>query len=215
MVSCWACCCLFVGYAKHQPLRGAFANHHTPSTTWLGTYAFPPRYCTYTMGFSIMKPILGRASLLRTRAFQFGPSSPILLTRSLLTSPVLAKEKATADSKKPRIARKANAKAKPKAKKEPKAKPKPKPKPAMGKCNPAPHINFALTRHILGLSSLQEASERGHQNAALGLDELCCGVHGQEQGAHQVRVHIYARGECSMESHVPRGKRGSSTSELR
>ncbi|KJA21780.1 hypothetical protein HYPSUDRAFT_55288 [Hypholoma sublateritium FD-334 SS-4] len=83
------------------------------------------------MGFSIMKPILGRAPLLRTRAFQFGPSHSVLLTRSLLTSPVLAKEKATNDGKKPPKPRKTKAKSKPRAKKEPKSKPKPKPKPVM------------------------------------------------------------------------------------
>jgi len=76
------------------------------------------------MIFSILNPFLGR-TLLRTRALQFTrTASPVLLTRSFLTSPVPAKETV---AKKPRAK---PGKTKSKAKPKPNAKvSKPKPKP--------------------------------------------------------------------------------------
>ena len=65
------------------------------------------------MGFFIMTPFLGRAPLLRTRVFQFTRAPyPVLLTRSLLTSPVLAKAKTAEDGDKPDESRKVKTKAK-------------------------------------------------------------------------------------------------------
>ena len=95
------------------------------------------------MGFFIMTPFLGRAPLLRTRVFQFTRAPyPVLLTRSLLTSPVLAKAKTAEDGDKPDESRKVKTKAKASAKPKVQKAPKPKPKPVVGKCNSAPHINL-------------------------------------------------------------------------
>ncbi len=95
------------------------------------------------MGLFIVTPFLGRAPLLRTRVFQFARTPcPILLTRSLLTSPVLAKARIDEDREKPdkpsQVKAKAKASAKPKVKKAT----KPKPEPVRGKCNSASRINL-------------------------------------------------------------------------